>query len=159
MKPEDEQELQRLIGGELKKLGERTAPATLIPRVLSSIEAQSVRRWHQKSWSDWPPVVQVISMILMLGASLAAVAAFPSLWGALMPEDGASRLEGIVEMALGLGNAMAALGNAFLLLASSLQPWLMAGLFLTLLMYLAVVGLGTFCARLALHSTPSIHEN
>jgi hypothetical protein len=159
MKPEHEQDLEGYIHRELRKLGERTAPPTLIPRVLRSIEAQSARGWHQQPWPEWPVPLQVFSMVIMLGAGLAAMAASLSLWDAVLLGDGTSTLEGVVELASVLGNAVAALANALLLLAGAfLQPWLIAGVLISLLMYLAVIGLGAFCVRLALHSS-SIHEN
>jgi hypothetical protein len=143
--------LEELIHRELSKLPERQAPKTLAPRVLALIQAQSQRHWWQLPWINWPLAFQIASLpVLLLGAA-GFMFAVEMLWG-LVPSGPATgpAMEHILSLAL-LWDLLGTLGNALLVLARSTGPLLLiAAVSIPLAMYLACVGLGTVCYRLAL---------
>jgi hypothetical protein len=67
-----ERELEAEIDARLRELGELTAPATLAPRVMRTIERRSVRPWYRQSWDTWPVALRAASFagLLVLFAGL-----------------------------------------------------------------------------------------
>lgn len=62
-------ELERLIDGELKGLPQPRAPRSLLPRVMAAIDAPRVQPWYSRPWLAWPRVWQGVSVAFV--ASLA----------------------------------------------------------------------------------------
>jgi hypothetical protein len=66
MERDNEQELERAVHAELRRLALPRAPQTLLPRVMQAVDAASHRAWYARAWFTWPWWSQA--------ASLAAVA-------------------------------------------------------------------------------------
>lgn len=145
------QHLEELIQRELSKLPERTAPGSLIPRVLLEIQARQQKHWWQRPWGQWPFVLQIASLPFLLGGAAGAMMLVASLWKAA---SGRVSLEPVWETAdfvAGLWDVVLVLGNAALLLVQSAgQMWLWAAVLVPIFMYLACIGLGTLCYRMAI---------
>lgn len=81
MEPAD---LERLIDRELRALPSPAAPRTLLPRVMSAVEAAEAERpWYARAWRTWPPAWQIASLLLFLAALGGAAAAAPEAQAAL----------------------------------------------------------------------------
>ena len=138
-------QLEALIQRELNNLPGISAPATLLPRVLQAIRAQSVRPWWQQSWAAWPAQIQTVSLATLTLVALALSVGGGWAW------HGAS----LSPTANGWREALPALGNTVVNTALSLfrhagTAWLLAGLTAVTLMYLTCVGVGTLCVRLVI---------
>jgi len=143
-------ELEELIHRELRGVLARSAPATLIPRVLAALEERA-RHWWLRPWLSWPRGAQVISSAVLL-AILAAIA-YLSLPGSdgLETKPAAEMIWQrfpLAEMLWGLG---ASLWNGLLVVLRAGQPWVAYGLGAVFLMYLMCIGIGTACFRVALN--------
>lgn len=96
MNPDD---LERLIGRELKDLPAPRAPRTLLPRVLAATVHRAPAPWYSRPWLSWPLGWQVASVALL--ASLGAAA-----WALLaLPGQGAT---GVAGIASGVGSGIGA---------------------------------------------------
>jgi hypothetical protein len=148
--------LEELIHRELLKLPVRSAPATLIPRILARIEAQSRRRWWQRPWTQWPISLQVAAVPLMLAmvtSALWALWALSALSNRAMPAAELSAMPSNFGPAGAVWDVASALGTAVVVVGRSAnQQWLWLSLFVPIAMYLACIGLGTLAYRMALHS-------
>ncbi len=81
MEPAD---LERLIDRELRALPPPAAPRTLLPRVMSAVEAaEALQPWYARAWRTWPPAWQIASLLLLLAALGGAAAAAPAAQAAL----------------------------------------------------------------------------
>ncbi len=142
--------LEQVVQRQLKALPERPAPATLIPRVLSAIEARNHRRWWRQPLLSWPIPARVPAVALAC-----ALAGLLIYCGFAIQESAAvgsvvQRIGGWFAFLSPLLDVLLTLGNALLVLAKAGQPYLILGVSLVFAMYLACVGLGTACFRLAL---------
>lgn len=61
-----EQKLEVEIDRELKSLPEIAAPATLIARVMASIELRKALPWFRRAWDTWPTSLQGLFLVTML---------------------------------------------------------------------------------------------
>ena len=64
MNEHNEKKLEQLIHGELRKLPELRAPATLVHRVMLAVHAKERLPWWQRPWLSWPRSAQLISFAL-----------------------------------------------------------------------------------------------
>jgi hypothetical protein len=65
-------ELEELVDKSLKQLPLPRAPHTLVPRVLSAVQAWASRPWYARGWFTWPAGWQaalIAALILLAGAS------------------------------------------------------------------------------------------
>jgi len=150
MSPHPDEELEHLIDRELRRLPDRPAPGTLMPRVMQAIAARQATPWWQKSFVHWPLPAR---LAFLTGSSTLAALLGYLVWGlssgvtlgALGAEirpwlSGLSVIRSILET----------LGSAALVLAKSAGPWLMwAAITIAAVSYLTTIGLGTVCWRLA----------
>lgn len=150
MRPHPDEELEHLIDRELRRLPDRAAPGSLMPRVMQAIAARQALPWWRKSFAHWPVPVR---LAFLAGSSgLVALVAY-LVWGvstgltlgALGAEirpwiSGFSTVRSLVET----------LGSAVLILAKAAGPWLMwSAITIAAVSYLTTIGLGTVCWRLA----------
>ena len=49
---------------QLKRLPDRRAPATLASRVLAAIEVGARLPWYRRTWWQWPPAIQGLSLLV-----------------------------------------------------------------------------------------------
>lgn len=150
---EYQQKLEELIHRELQKLPERRAPETLIPRVLAAIQAQAERPWWRQSWSAWPPKMQLLFLTVSLSLFGLALMGGSLWWESAglsgMPQQIGHWLRSLQP----LWDVAVTLANAVLVLvrASLGHPGVILALIFCLLMYVACLGLGTACYRVALN--------
>jgi signal transduction histidine kinase len=150
MEQNPQQALEELIHRELSKLGERPAPATLIPRVLAQIQARSRRHWWRCPWYQWPLALQVLSAPVLLAGMLAAVFGLSVTWKFLMGYSDFGTVWDTLDSVLAGWDLVEVLGNAVFALGRYVgTQWLLVALTIPLAMYLACVGLGTLCYRMA----------
>src|SRR3954470_24961855 len=70
MNSEYEKNLEVEVDRELKSLPEIPAPATLIARVMATIELRAALPWFRRAWHTWPGPLQggfLITMLALLG--------------------------------------------------------------------------------------------
>jgi hypothetical protein len=150
MESNPQRTLEELIHRELSKLPERPAPETLIPRVLAQIQARQRKRWWQRAWPQWPLAAQLASLPLMLSSVAAAIFGVTVIWKFMLGYTEFGTIADMLDSASEVWDFLAVLGNAVMVLGRSVgQEWLLLGVLVPLSMYLACVGLGTLCYRMA----------
>lgn len=131
----------------LCELPDSSAPVQLVPAVLSAIAARTAPPWWRQPWLAWPRVVQVASAVLAFAALCAA-----GWFGNELLSTGNSAT-GVIEgipLLESSRDILGALLKAVVLLAGSVPVLYAAlGLVLVATAYLAFVGMGTLCVRLA----------
>lgn len=150
MRPTPESELEQAIDRELRRLPDRRAPETLLPRVLQAIAERQRLPWWQKSFAYWPWPARVL---FLAGTSGLAAFLVYFTWGLTSGvslgslTDELGQLSGRFDLVRGLGGT---LGGAVMTLVRSAGPWLLWGTVGVLgACYLTTMALGTFCWRLA----------
>lgn len=150
MDTHSQQPLEELIHRELSKLPDRSAPDSLIPRVLDKIRARAQKPWWQRPWTQWPMGVQVASLPLMFASVGLTVFGLSILWKMLTVESALESFADRFDSLSPILDVVTALGNAVLLLGRAVgEQWLLAALLVPFGMYAACVGLGTLCYRMA----------
>ncbi len=150
MEPNSQQSLEDLIHRELTKLPERTAPDTLMPRVLAQIRARERRPWWQRAWPSWPLAAQLASMPLLLAAAAFTVYGLSVIWQFAQGATEFGSVWETLESVSSVFDILGVLGNAVLVLGRSFGPqWLLLALLVPVGLYLTCVGLGTLCYRMA----------
>ena len=131
---------------ESQKLPDLSAPASLLPRVMSNLQARARQPWWQQPWWHWPLAAKVAFSILALG-----IAALMSSGGPVIEDHVASYANETVERLSpfsGLWESFGPMGNSLALLWTALlEPWLWYGLGGLALTYLACLGVGTMFLR------------
>ena len=64
---DSERDLERRVHEELRRLPAPKAPRTLMPRVLSAVDAWANRPWYTRAWFAWPLGWQIVSVVLLAG--------------------------------------------------------------------------------------------
>lgn len=145
-----EKELEELLHLELRRLSDRPAPATLIPRVMSRIQAKSLVSWWQRPCLTWPALAQAVSILLLCGLVGAIRFWFgdSSLHWNLnqVPESAIGWLSPLSGIATGLATLLKAL---VIVTQQAGQFFWLAALSVSLLAYLSCLGVGTVFYRLA----------
>jgi hypothetical protein len=156
---ENERELERYIGERLQGLGERNAPASLMPRVLRALERGEGRRGA--GWRQWPLAARagwVAGLAVLVGMMLLG---WPAGWERWVGSAGWGEAM-VARMTAGweLLPGVMAIGQGLMVLWQALlSPWVIAGWTLIASMYLAVMVLGAFCLRLVWLANISSDEN
>jgi hypothetical protein len=70
-------ELEQRMRDELARLPMPVAPSTLLPRVLTAIDAWASRPWYARAWFTWPTAWQAVSVMFVALALYATWAAPP----------------------------------------------------------------------------------
>lgn len=136
----------------LGQLPDRRAPSALAPRILAAVAKQRSLPWYRLPWHRWPATHRILSATLM-------GAAFVALWWFLLPRAdtagataaqlAASQLD-VFRPVTALGDLIAALGNAAILVLRGFNTWVIVTLVAAFaLMWTATLGLGTACWRMA----------
>jgi hypothetical protein len=150
MEPNPQQILEQLIHRELTKLTDHDAPATLIPRVLAQIQARQHERWWQRAWPHWPLGAQLASLPILLAGAGTALFAAMVVWKLASGYSDLASVSDLLDTVWSAWDVVGVLGNAVMVLGRSLgQQLLLLLVLVPLSMYLACVGLGTLCYRMA----------
>jgi len=150
MKNHQEQELERLVERELKRLPDVPAPQTLVHRVMLAVQQRQQRPWWQRPWLTWPPGSQVASFFVLAasvgmvshlaglvhgGIDTISISHWPSEWAALFAPVGTT----LKTLGLVLSIVLREIGQPVLLALGA--AWVLC--------YLACIAVGTACFRLA----------
>jgi hypothetical protein len=146
---EPDKQLEELIHSRLRKLPDLAAPPTLVPAVLEKIQARAAQSWWQRSWINWPPAIQAVSILLFVGLLVAAwfLTGNVAAETAQLAERARSSfgpLDRIVSVLQAVGGA----GQVILKSINS-QLLLIAAIVVGCL-YLSTIGLGTMFYRVAI---------
>jgi len=63
MEPLSDPKWETELAQELRKLPDREAPATLIPRVMAALQARVRLPWWRRTWWQWPPAAQLLGLL------------------------------------------------------------------------------------------------
>jgi hypothetical protein len=137
MQPEIDQNLERVIHQELRKLPPVKPPELLSLRVLATVRAHQALPWWRKSIWHWPNAVRTVFLIILAGL-VAAITS--STWWA--PEV-AANYSGPLSFVATLGNA------CLVLWKTNLQNVVLFGLVFIAMLYLLCLGAGTIFVQLA----------
>ena len=146
MKSFEDNELERFIHDQLRKLPDREAPSDLAVNVLAAITRQQQQPWYRQSFTHWPIVARVILLASL--ASLLGVMA----WVVAGPAEQLSTtsIYGQMMSAAWMANVLKAFGAA---LWTSMQGvavcWVAAAVVVILAMYGACVAGGLALYRIA----------
>ena len=141
MQPEIDQNLERIIHQELRKLPPVKAPDVLSARVLASVRARQSLPWWQQSIWNWPNGARTAFMVAL--AVVVAVITGSTWWA---PDIAAKGADVFSESAQGLQP----FSNAFFALwRTILQNVLVFGLAFCAVLYLLCLGAGTMFFRFA----------
>jgi hypothetical protein len=151
MKAQNPIELEALLRRELRQLPDLHAPETLFHRVMLAVHQRERLPWWRRSWQSWPAGAQALTLVLLLamvGAACyaggrAAEGVSLTLLGSVFAEW-LSPFEPVLDLVATLGRAAA------MLLRVSGQQLLLGTLLGLFTVYVACIGLGSACARLAL---------
>lgn len=145
-----ETKLEVEIDRKLKSLPEIAAPATLIARVMASIELRKALPWFKRAWHTWPTSLQGLFLVTMLalfgGICFGGWEVTHSATFALAVHKAAGWLSGFGAIYTTL-NALA--GTIIALIKQVNSGVLIAFLFAAGLGYAIFLGLGTMYVRLA----------
>lgn len=141
MQPEIDQNLERLIHQELRKLPPVKAPETLSARVLAAVRERQSLPWWQTSIWYWPSYARAVFLIAL--AVMVAVISGSPWWAGEVAANYSGPLTQTTQV-------LGSLGNAFLVLWKTLlQNVVLFGLAFTGMLYLFCLGAGTVFVRLA----------
>ncbi len=137
---------------ELKRLPDRSAPRTLIPRVMAAVQTRAVAPWYHQPWWDWHPALKAVSLLGLSG--LLGVATWLILHSGDLGWTAAVSAE-IKTWFAPLSPVWALLTSlvgALALVLKGVGSWVLLGAAsLCAFMYLSCVALGTAVYRVAVY--------
>ena len=149
MRPQSDDAMEQWLDRELRRLPDRPAPATLMPRVMQAIAARKALPWWRKSYAHWPFVARITFLI---GSSGLGMLLFYAVWGLLSGVSLAGLQAEFPTLGVGWDSVFSlleTLGSAARLLIVTTGSWLMwAAAAVAGVSYLTTIGLGTVCWRL-----------
>jgi hypothetical protein len=156
MERNPQQALEELIHRELAKLPNRPAPETLIPRVLAEIQARAHRRWWQRPWPQWPLALQLASVPVLLAGFIGTLYGLSVTWKFFTGEMQFGTVWDTLGSFSVVLDVLDTLASAVVVLCRYVGPlWVAGVLMVPVVMYLACVGLGTLCYRMAVYKRPA----
>ena len=142
----------RKLDEQLRQLPDREAPHTLAPRVMAAIQARARLPWWRRTWWNWPPAAQLLSLLLCSG--LLGLLTYLAMRTGDVHVAGRVASQAVSWSApfQGALSALGALGHAAVILSRQLSTlaWVAAGAACAVF-YLACMGLGTVMVRLVLN--------
>ena len=75
-------DLEAVVGRNLRRLPSPRAPQTLLPRVLSAVQAWSRRPWYSREWLTWPFAWQLASAALLMAILVGTALVLPTVQSA-----------------------------------------------------------------------------
>ncbi len=134
----------------LKGLPPRTAPATLLPRVMAAIQTRPALPWFRQSWQSWPAALRFASLLVLLGFFGGLCVAGWQLPQTPAYTSATGHLSHWFLGVRGIWNVLAVLCEAVLAIGKHLPTGLVAACLVSLgLAYAVCVGLGAAWLRFA----------
>ena len=153
MKTPEENDLERFIHEQLRRLPDRPAPDDLVGNVLAAIAREKSRPWWRQPftcWPRWPQTVLFTALLGLLGA-LAYVISGPA-----EQISFASLYQKVVSLSW-LGNVLKAIGGSALLMFQGMAVyWVAAAVAVVVMMYAVCLAGGMALYRIA--STHSLRQ-
>jgi hypothetical protein len=141
--------LEAAVDRELKALPILRAPKTLRPRVMAVIEQRAALPWYRRAWQTWPMSLQVVSLLVLLGAFGGLCFGSWQLVHAPTVAAAASEASGWFGILSTAFSTVGVLANALALAVKSLGPLMLFGIGMALLLgYATCIGFGTLYVRL-----------
>ena len=141
MRPEIDQNLERVIHQELRRLPPVKAPDVLLSRVLAGVRREQALPWWRKSIWQWPSGARTFFLIVL--AVMVTAMTSSTWWAGDVAARGA-------EVFTDSTQPLVPLGNAFLVLwRTLLQNVVVYGLAFSGILYLLCLGAGTMFVRFA----------
>jgi hypothetical protein len=145
---EREERLERLVGGLLRELPARQAPATLEARVLQEIGRRVALPWWRKSFVYWPQVARIALVLALVGVVKLAIDAVVWLGGSVRGSQVATAIEQPVDWIHSTANVFHSLAVACnAVIATIPSQWLYLVLLLGGAMYFVLFGAGAILYR------------
>lgn len=147
----DDNKFEHWLTREAKTLPYRKAPASLSPRVLAAIRAEQALPWYRMSWTNWPGLLKLLSLVFFTGLAAVVSYAVGWVWAEGMDlfathattETAANLLGPFYEVPAALVSA------AWMVVAQiNSTVWLLVGI-TAALFYLSFIGLGSLVYRLS----------
>lgn len=150
MNSDYEKQLAASVQRELNTLGELSAPGGLAARVMGIIQQRAGAPWYRRAWQTWPRPQRIVALAVMLTLFAGLCVGSWQFGQSDLLADTLGLIGERLSVLNVLWGAMSALGNAMTLAIQSIHPLVWMGGALVLLgCYVACVGLGTVCVRLA----------
>jgi len=155
----DPADLETVVDRELSRLPGPRAPQTLLPRVLTAVEAWSSRPWYTRAWFTWPVGWQAASLaalaLLVAGGALLIPSALAAAGGSLA--NLTMRVSG--EIVSAVRDVDSLLNAGRVLWRALFQPLAAYALGLLLLMCVTCAAFGTALNRLAVGRSESASKS
>lgn len=153
-RPENQDALARWTSHALSQLPDRTAPPSLLPRILAAVAEIQSRPWYRRAWTHWPDRFRWFTTFVLAAAAAAvlwqlSVHAPPS--PALLAGVDA-RVEARLRPASALANATSLVVRSVSAALAQVHwaPWTLAALAASFAVLVGgSLGLGAACWRLA----------
>ena len=143
-------QLEAAIDRELKALPHLSAPQTLLPRIMATLERRTVLPWYRRAWQTWPMPLQLSSLFVLLAVFGGLCFGSWELMHAPVVASATTEASGWLRLLNGLLNTLGVLAKALALAVESLGPLVIGGVVLAVLAgYAACLGFGTLYVRLA----------
>jgi hypothetical protein len=140
-------DLEKPISRALSDLPAPRAPLTLLPRVMTSVQALAARPWYARAWFTWPLAWQCVSITALL-LLVAAVALSMPLAGDIGRSTWEAATAGVSNhFAGGLDRVEATMSGARVLWRALVAPVLGYAAIVVILMYLACAAVAVILNR------------
>jgi len=154
MDSREQQDLEKFIHEQLRKLPDNPAPADIVGNVLARIEARKNLPWWKRSFVDWPRTIQsvfIVTLSVLLGL-LVYIAAIPA------EQFSLSALVTRIQSLSWVGELFNALAGSLLLIVKNMSwQWALAVGGVFIVMYSTCVAGGMVLYRVTTQSKP--HRN
>jgi hypothetical protein len=145
---ERDERLERFVGGLLRELPHRQAPAALEARVLEEIGRRAALPWWRKSFLHWPQLAQVALVLALAGVVKLAIGAVVWLTGSVRGSQVATAIEQPVDWIQSMASVFHSLVIACnAVIAAIPSQWLTLGLLAAGAMYFVLFGTGAVLYR------------
>jgi hypothetical protein len=146
----EQEQLEKLMQRELRRLPDLRAPETLVHRVMLSVHAKDRQPWWQRPWLTWPLPAQCISSTLFAATVAALLYYGAQAWQLAGLGNPLDKVWLWIVSLAPLWDGLVALLNAVVLVVQKGgQLYLFIGLGVAATMYLLCLATGTACYRLA----------
>jgi hypothetical protein len=134
-----EPDLEALVDRELRRLPQPHAPRTLLPRVMSAVEALARRPWYSRAWVTWPLAWQVVSVAALIAIVAGGALLLPQARSAVATVATAFAADDVTTVSHQVAETT---GGARILWRTLLEPLLSYVFAVVVLMVLACVVFG-----------------